>query len=86
MKTHCRCRNCRHRKKLPKHPDEYRRQPKCQQCGAKDWARDEYRHQVELAQIYGKLGRYRVCHADCFHHPHRMGSDGCKFTVAGEYR
>ena len=47
MKTHCRCRNCRDRKKLNKHPLEYFVQPRCQ-CGARDWIKDAYRHRVEL--------------------------------------
>jgi hypothetical protein len=85
MKTHCRCRNCRSRKKLNKHPLEYRVQPGCQ-CGARDWIKDEYRHRVELPQMRRKAGRYVVCYADCFHHPHRMGSTGCKFGSSGEYR
>lgn len=85
MKIHCRCRHCRARKKLSKHPLEYRIQPRCS-CGARDWLRDEYRHRVELVQMRNKQGRYRVCRADCFHHPHRMGSAGCKFDVDGEYR
>lgn len=85
MKTHCRCRNCRARKKLRKHPLEYRTQPRCQ-CGARDWLRDEYRHRVELEQMRNRRGRYQPCHADCFHFPHRMGSAGCKFDVAAEYR
>lgn len=85
MKTHCRCRNCRARKKLNKHPLEYHVQPRCQ-CGARDWQMDAYRHRVELEQMRNKRGRYQPCHADCFHFPHRMGSAGCKFDVAAEYR
>lgn len=33
-----------------------------------------------------KTGRYRACHADCYHHPHRMGFGNCKFLISGEYK
>lgn len=85
MKTHSRCRHCNHRKKLNKHPAEYLRQPKCQ-CGARSWRKDEYRHRVELREMRLGLGRYVTCYADCFHHPHRLSSHGCKFIRPGEYR
>lgn len=85
MKTHCRCRSCRSRRKLSRHPNQYWKQPKCQ-CGAREWVIDQYRHRVELEQMRRKAGRYKVCHADCFHFPHRMGSGGCKFDVNAEYR
>lgn len=83
---HCRCRTCRARRKLPKHPDEYLRQPKCANCGARSWLRDDYRHRIELPQMRAKTGRYKTCHADCFHHPHRAGSTGCKFDKDFNYR
>lgn len=86
MKTHCRCRHCDKRRALKMHPDAYRVQPKCSNCGARSWRKDEYRHRVELPQMRRRTGRYRVCHADCYHHPHRIGSIGCKFNQQGEYR
>lgn len=85
MKTHTRCRSCNARRKLKMHPDAYQIQPRCL-CGARSWRKDEYRHRVELPQMRAKTGRYRVCHADCFHHPHRLGSIGCKFHASGEYK
>ena len=85
MKTHCRCRHCRARKKLNKHPLEYRVQPRCQ-CGARDWLKDEYRHRIELKQMLLGLGHYGTCYADCFHFPHRVGSTGCKFDKDWQYR
>jgi hypothetical protein len=84
MKTHTRCRHCGSRRKLAKHPLEYRLQPKCL-CGARDWRKDEYRHRVELEQIRLHLGRYALCHS-CFHYPHRIGSEGCIFHADGSYR
>jgi hypothetical protein len=86
MKTHSRCCHCGKRRKLPRHPDEYRLQPKCTNCGARSWRKDNYRHQVELEQMRTNTGRYRVCHSDCHAHPHRAGSNGCKFDVNFEYR
>lgn len=84
-KWHCRCRSCLGRRKLANHPDYYSKQPRCH-CGARSWRVDTYRHRTELPQIKMKIGRYAVCHADCFHFPHRMGSDGCKFDSGGDYR
>lgn len=80
MKTHCRCRHCRARKKLNRHPLEYLVQPRCS-CGARNWIMDAYRHRVELEQMRRKTGRYMVCHADCFHFQHRLASAGCKFNA-----
>lgn len=87
MKHHCRCLRCEARRKLRKHPLEYlRKQPKCHKCGYRLWRRDNYRHAIEVPQMRLKIDRYRVCHADCHHHPHRMASNGCKFEINGEYR
>lgn len=85
MSTHCRCSHCNARRKLPKHPEEYRLQPKCP-CGARRWRMDSYRHRVELPQMRAKTGRYKVCHADCYHHPHRIGFGDCKFSALGVYK
>lgn len=79
MATHSRCRHCGARKKLARHPLEYLNQPRCHNCGSRDWRKDEYRHRVELPQMRNKMGRYMVCHADCFWFPHRFGCAGCKF-------
>lgn len=83
MKTHSRCRHCKARKKLNKHPLEYRIQPRCHNCGARNWQRDEYRHRVEVPQMRKGLGRYRVCRSDCYHFSHRMGFGDCKFDSNG---
>lgn len=86
MAHHCRCKFCMARKKLRKHPNYYKRQPKCHNCGERDWRRDDYRHAVELPQIRGKTDRYRVCHSACYAYPHRIGSVGCMFELDGAYR
>lgn len=87
MKTHCRCRRCRARKKLNKHPFEYRIQPRCS-CGARDWIRDAYRHRTELQQIREGTGRYVRCgcagHALVLHYPHRRGSVWCNYQADGQ--
>lgn len=78
MKTHCRCRKCSARKVLPKHPDEYLRQPKCWSCGARDYRADRW--------MNNRNNKRQTCHADCYHFPHRVGSLGCKFTTKWEYK
>lgn len=85
MKTHARCRHCRHRKKLARHPETYKLQPVCSNCKARDWRKDEYRHRVEVPQMRAHSGRYALCHS-CFHYPHRIGSTGCIFNADGSYR
>lgn len=85
MRTHCRCRKCRARRKLSMHPDEYRVQPRCL-CGARSWVADGYRSRVEIPQMRAKAGRYYTCHADCYHHPHRIGFGDCKFSAPGIYK
>lgn len=86
MKTHCRCRSCKHRTKLKHHPLWCIRQPRCKVCGARAWQKDEYRHRVELEQIRNKTGRYHVCHSDCYHHPHRIGFGSCKYISPGIFK
>lgn len=86
--THCRCRSCGARKKLNRHPLEYRIQPMCQ-CGARSWRKDEYRHRVERPQMRAKQGRYRICHCDGLiqfknAHPHRIGCKQCCYKADGE--
>lgn len=87
MICHARCRQCRARRKLSKHPEEYRTQPQCQ-CGARDWAPDKYRKDVELPQIRRGIGRYVRCgcagHALVLTYPHRRGSVWCCYQANGE--
>ena len=88
MKTHARCRHCQARKKLSKHPLEYRVQPRCHNCGARNWRKDEYRHRVELPQMRAKQGRYRACLCDGLiqfknAHPHRIGCRQCCYQAGG---
>ena len=76
MRHPCRCRGCKGRKTLTKHPDQYIRPPVCS-CGRSDWAVDHYRMRVGPKEN-------KLCH--CGHvtslagrpiHPHRWGCKGC---------
>lgn len=88
MKTHSRCRKCGARHKLARHPIAYFIQPRCHNCGARDWRKDQYRHAVELPQMRAKVGRYRPCHCGGhergFTYPHRPGSFLCNYQANGE--
>jgi hypothetical protein len=72
----CRCnrRVCQDRATLPKHPDEYRRKPRCRHCKAGYYRVDGYR----------STGReqHPVCDpvktgCDGYSFPHRLGSGAC---------
>lgn len=69
----CRCNRwaCQHRRRLPKHPDEYsqRRYLTCHQCGKGMYRPDSYRNA-------GKEWR-RPCTCSNYHFPHRKGSAYC---------
>jgi len=71
---------------LPKHPEEFTRQPRCANCGERSWRQDKYRHRVELPLIRTKRGRYAPCYCDGYHHPHRVGSADCKFITHGVFK
>lgn len=81
MKTHCRCRKCQARRALPKHPLEYLRQPKCRNCGARDFRVDAWAN----ARPWRK--RENLCWCDGIWFsikgaPHRMGCLGCNHHQA----
>lgn len=78
MKTHTRCQQCRARRALPKHPDEYRILPKCRVCGHRGFTVDAYR-------MAGK-DKTTTCHLDCRHYPHRLGSSVCNLNKDGSYK
>jgi len=86
MKMHTRCKPCRARRKLSRHPDEYQLQPRCTNCGERSWVVDQYRHRVELPQMRAKAGRYRSCHCDGYHFAHRIGFGACKYHLGGGLR
>lgn len=76
MKTHCRCRKCRTRRVLKRHPETYATQPKCSHCGARDFHADKWMNERKTV----------TCHCDGYHFPHQIGSTGCKFDKHGEYK
>lgn len=64
----CRCRYCRARRTLPKHPSKYliRRYARCYSCGRDALSVDRFRKHKE--------GKRYTCHCDGVHYPHRRGS------------
>ena len=78
MKTHCRCRTCRTRRVLKRHPETYLTQPKCAHCGARNFTADKWMNE--------RKNKKHTCHCDGYHFPHRSGSLGCKFDKHGEYK
>ena len=76
MKTHCRCRKCRTRRVLKRHPETYVTQPKCRHCGARDFAADKWMNERKVV----------TCTCDGYKHIHQLGSTHCKFLKSGEYR
>lgn len=66
----CRCsrRKCQARRTLPKHPDDYKRPPKCHFCGGRKWRIDKWRKRNEHGV---------ACHCQGAHYPHRPGSIVC---------
>lgn len=73
-----RCRNylCRHRRVANKHPDEYKRVPRCPSCGmCKGWRIEQ--------RAYSQRDR---CHCKGYHFPHQKGSSKyCDFHPQGFY-
>lgn len=65
----CRCRKCDARKTLTKHPDAYVRQPRCHNCGARDWR--------------PTVRRQENCACGGYHFIHRKGSKFCEHHPAG---
>lgn len=91
----CRCRKCRARRTLKRHPLEYKIPPPCRSCGATEaQLRKQYGDNTP-PRLIGKsllwlvehreteLKNRRLCYADCFPrgYPHRWGSPGCKHRV-----
>lgn len=79
MKTHCRCRSCRVRQVLQKHPGEYLEKPKCRACGEPKLSPDKWMNNRDTHAT--------LCSCDGYHFPyHRRGSLKCKFDKSGTYR
>lgn len=74
MKYPCRCnrRDCQARRTLNKHPDAYKRPPRCHGCRHGTMYLDKYR------KARGAKDNPPVCYDDCYHYPHRTNSKHCK--------
>ena len=68
---HVRCRSCRARRVLPKHPDLYRLQPQCRRCRVRNYVADLWMNQRNT--------RAMACY--CYGYPfiHRVSSRFCQF-------
>lgn len=84
--SYVRCRWCRARRTLARHPDEYTRVPKCRRCrgaerhndGQQLYYVDRYRARAER----GKGAKAALCYpgrggCNGYHFPHRRGSRFC---------
>lgn len=70
-RTPCRCKKCKRRKTLKRHPDNYVIVPKCS-CGNNTWNIDNYRIKVEY-----KNSRINKCYCFVYKFPHRKSSGYC---------
>ena len=78
-RCHVRCRCCRARRVLPRHPERYvRALPRCSSCGARAWAADKWMNNRPT----GKLG----CICGGYWFKHRKGSLYCWHRVDGSDR
>jgi hypothetical protein len=67
FKVRCSNHKCRSRRTLPRHPDQYRTQPRCRFCGRRKWTVDWFR----TAKAEAKTPSRRVCDCGAVHCPHR---------------
>lgn len=79
-RLHCRCRKCRTRRVLPKHPDEYARGrlPSCEVCGARDYHPDKWMNARDTSKT--------SCTCAGYWFPHRKGSLFCWYRDDGSDR
>lgn len=68
----CRCRHCRARQTLNKHPDAYIRPPRCRSCQQKGTLI------VDLYRDTKREARRATCYCDGWWFPHRRGTAGCE--------
>lgn len=68
----CRCNRaeCQHRRRLPKHPDEYIRAPRCRSCRKGAYRVDPYRSS-------GREQDGKTCRCDGYSFPHFRGRGYC---------
>lgn len=76
-RCHVRCRHCEARRVLPRHPDNYTRQPPaCRGCGRRDYRADRYMN----------TRRTVVCECAGYWFKHRRGSLFCWHRADGTDR
>lgn len=81
MRYHCRCRNCRTRRVLPKHPEHYRTLPQCRVCNTRDYHVDKWMNARDTKSMTC------TCNGSgAYHYPHRRGSPFCWFRPDGTGR
>ncbi|WAX22826.1 hypothetical protein MAJJADAN_00064 [Pseudomonas phage Amjad_SA] len=82
MKTHARCRQCRARRVLSRHPDAYRTLPRCRNCGARDYHADKWMNERNVKAM--------TCHCSGhgpgYHYPHRRGALWCNYQPGGDWK
>jgi len=69
--TACRCRKCRARRTLKRHPDNYIKIPRCY-CGSNEWVVDAYRMNKEYL-----IWRSEKCDCPGYSFPHRRTGGWC---------
>lgn len=73
----CRCNraDCQSRRRLPRHPDDYLRPPKCRSCG-----KGVYR--VDVYRTDGREQRGHTCRCGNYSFPHWRGRGYCAHNPA----
>lgn len=68
----CRCNRaaCQHRRRLPKHPDDYIRAPRCRSCSKGTYRIDKFRSD-------GSEQRGHICRCSGYSFPHFRGRGYC---------
>ena len=81
MRYHCRCRACRTRRVLPKHPEHYDRLPQCRVCGKRNYHVDKWMNRRNVKAMTC------TCNGSgAYHYPHRRGSPFCWYRADGTDR
>lgn len=78
MSTHCRCRHCRTRRALPRHPDTYKILPPCRVCGRRSYHVDQWMQKRDVAAMLctcGGSGAYVNPRGQAW--PHQRGAVYC---------
>lgn len=82
MKCHSRCRKCRSRRALARHPDAYQIQPRCRNCGSRDHVADKWMNERNTKAMTCRCDG----HGSGLPFPHRRGSLWCYYLASGEWK